>query len=600
MTNQQASKRRWYRRPWVIALMVVLGLPLVALMIITFVPVDDVEVGGTSLDLELQAGKIEASNNLSYNSSVTSSARALLDLRRVMILNVSDHVVMRKVADRVAEHLRAAPMVDTADVFNIGDGDDWPNQGGRLYDFYLTLDMPKFDTSGQVIAGRRAEATVTVNGGQEPWDSHHGYTDHLTPPIVRINFSVTLQHRSTTTGYESADARYKLMIDNIAGQLAESLVKNFGEWSAKHASFGDVPDEFLPPYRQVPDDLPLPDSPDLVRVISGSGLLVHNCSVWMMPTDDPVAALRDLRNRLDEAGWRVPESEDIGGEIWSRHFRATSDRGSHIYEAYQIRSDEAGGDDNAPARIVIEYRDRMTREETQPTIDRLLAEDDPSLATLLTFDCAMTSEQSKRLTELMLNAQPAGLPTHAHLRVARHLHGKGMDAQAMAYLNAAYILARAADAKTDEIEKLAKEITGQDKWKPDPPTAPDLERLGIRALGLGDSVTTEVDLGEPVVCYQMTSAEQVGDEGPMLISATVLRSAIPEGRYTLRTAYRAILSGGGGSSTSTPHDLSSPWHCQRGTGLNKLSWETGAEEIGKDRFRITLRASRDDPPSTSP
>jgi len=34
--------------------------------------------------------------------------------------------------------------------------------------------------------------------------------------------------------------------------------------------------------------------------------------------------------------------------------------------------------------------------------------------------------------------------------------------------------------------------------------------------------------------------------------------------------------------------------------MNKLSWETGAEEMGKDRLRITLRASRDETPSTSP
>lgn len=602
MTNQQASKRKWYRRPWVIAMMVVLGLPLVALVIITFVPLDDVEVGGTSLNLELQAGKIEASNNLSTRSSFIGGVQALLDLRRVMILNVSDHVVMRKVTDCVAERLRAAPMVDTVDMFNIADCDDLP-QGGRLYDFYLTLDMPKFDTSGLVIAGRQAEVTVTVNGGQSPWDSHHGCIDHLTPPIVHINFNTKLQHRSTTTGYESADARYKLMIENMADQLAESLAKNFGEWSAKYASRGDVPDEFLPSYRPVPDDLPLPDSPDLVRVISGSGLLVHNCSVWMMPTEDPVAALHDLRTRLDKSGWHLPESPDFGKDIWSRHFRATSDRGSRIYEAYQVCSDDMGGDDNAPARIVIEYRYRMTPEETRPTIDRLLAEDDPSLATLLTFDRTMTSEQSKRLTELMLNAQPAGLPTHAHMRVARHMHDKGMVEQAMAYLSDAYILAWVADAKTDEIEKLAKEITGQDNWKPDLPTASDLERLGIRALEPGDSVTMEVDLGEPVVCYQMTTAEEIDHEGPTLITATVLRSEIPEGRYTVRTAYRAFLCGGGGSGTSTRHGHSqpqSPWRWQCGIGRNELSWRTEAEEIGKDRFRVTLRASRHEPPPTSP
>jgi hypothetical protein len=66
--------------------------------------------------------------------------QARLQLRRVMMVNASDHEVMRKVAECVADRLRAAPMVDTVDAFHIADGDAWLNQGERLYDFYLMLD----------------------------------------------------------------------------------------------------------------------------------------------------------------------------------------------------------------------------------------------------------------------------------------------------------------------------------------------------------------------------------------------------------------------------------------------------------------------------
>lgn len=579
-------------------MLVGIGLLLVAAAVVTFVPLDNVDVGGASLDLELQAGKIEASNNLATSSSVMNGPQGMLALRRVMIVNMSDHAVMRKVTERVAERLLAMPMVDTVDAFHAADGSEWPNQGGRLYDFYLTLDMPKFDTRGAVIAGRQAEVTVTVDGGQSPWDSHHGYNDDLTPPTARISFQATLQHRSTTTGYESAGARYKLMIENIADQLAASLTNNFGEWSAKHASVSDVPDEFLPPYRPVPDDLPLPDSPDLARVISGSSLMTHNFSVWAMPTDDPVAVLRDLRDRLDKAGWRVPKDENFGEDIWSRHFRAT-DKGSRVYEAFQVRPNDPAGQ-ATPVRIVIEYRDRMTRQDMQPTIDRLLAEDDPPLAMLLRFESALTREQGERLTKMMLDAPPATLPPHAHLRVARHLHRKGMDERVLDYLNTAYLLAQVADAKTEQIEKLAKEITGKKNWKPDPPDASDLDRLGIRVINPGESVTVEVDLDEPVVCYQMTRTQEAGHEGPMLVTAVVLRSAVPEGRYTLRTTYRSILSGGKSSSANTPHDRSIPWRSSCGIGTHNLSWHSEAEEIGENRFRVTLHASQNKPPSTSP
>ena len=77
----------------------------------------------------------------------------------------------------------------------------------------------------------------------------------------------------------------------------------------------------------------------------------------------------------------------------------------------------------------------------------------------------------------------------------------------------------------------------------------------------------------------------------MLISGTVVRAEIPEGVYTMRLGHGGVLSGGGFSS-NTAHNPSRPWRGQASTGINKLTWTVGAEEIGEARFRITLRARR--------
>ena len=582
------SKRKWYRRWWVIAPAALLGLLFVALVVLTFVPPNGVTVGGVSPNVALRPGRIEAESNLSSSSSVVDHAQALLALRRVLIVNLSDHPVMRQVSRQMAQRLAALPMVATADAFDIASSADQRSDGGRLYDFYLTLDMPKFDERGVVPAGRTVDATIVLSGGQDPWDSHHGVTDQLTPPIVRLSLSANLTHHSVTTGYESAGARHKLMIDHIAEHTAGALEDQFAGWASNRRALGDVPDAMMPAYRPVPDDLPLPASPDMVQVVSGCGLMAHNYTVWTMLTDEPVVVLQDLHRRLTDAGWDVPAADGLGEDIWQRHFRAERDQGARIYEAYQARPKGIQADDG-PARIVIEYRDRMSQQELRPTMEMMLAQDDPPLDTLLAFDRCMTTDQSERLTQMLLTAER--LATHAHLRMARHLHKQSQDDAAMARLRTAFVLARVAEESTNEIEKLAEDITGEKEWNPDPPTAAELEQMGLKKLEPGGNVTAEAGLGEPVTCYQMPAPDDAMGEGLMLISANVLRSDVPEGVYTLRLSHKGLLSGGG-SSYRTPHHSSRPWHGQAGIGANDLTWTANAEEIAEDRFRITLSAAR--------
>ena len=586
--KQASTPHRWYFRPWAISLWITLALAVIVFLVITYVPIGDPDSSGNGLNVSFHSGKIEAQNNLSTTSGISSSQYAQLAMQRIALINASDHPVMRKVWRKVADRLAGQTFLKTVDTFDLSDGEGWPTTGGRLYDMYIMLDMPRFDSSGLLVTGRTVDARVTVTIGQDLWDSRHGYTDNLSAPTVRINCRMKLEHHSVTTGYESANARYTLVIDNIAEQIGKSLVENLTKWSSGYGKLTSVPAGLYPEYRPVPTDLPLPENPTPVRVISGSGLLLHNHTVWTMKTNQPVQVLRDLHAALSGAGWRVPKRQFKDDDPWTHHLRASRD--GNLYEAFAVRPNPLVTErpTDKPDRLVIIYKNRMTHEEAAPALERLLNADGVQIATLLTFERIMNAAQSDRLMQRLLSTD--GLSSSAQMRVIRHLHKHGQAAEAIKRLRTAYIMALVnPDGNVNEVKELGREITEQDDWEPPQPTIEDLNKLGIKPLEPGKPSTAEVGLNEPAMFYQQLE----GDDsylGPLvLLSVTVKKSTIPEGVYELILAHRSP-GGGGGSTTSTPHHPLSPWRHKDSYGCNKARWYAEAEEIGQDRFRIRISA----------
>jgi len=575
-----------------------------ALLLIVFVVVTYVPLGGPDgegvLNVTLHSGKIEANNNLNSTSSVMAPSNGRVAMARVAVVNRSDHRVMRRVATDVADRIAATDAIDTVDAFDMASGDDWPNDGRRLYDLYIVLDMPEFDSSGLLATGRTVDAKVTANVGNDLWDSRHGYSDALTPPMVRINCSISLDHHSVSSGYESANAKYTQVIDNIADQLAGDLEKKLAKWAADHPLMSDVPGGLYPTYRPAPDDLPLPDAAELERVISGNGLMLHNRTVWTMHTDRPAEMLNDLAGRLEAAGWRTGDPNITADDRWSHHLRASRD--AQVYEAFVVQPRMmtfAEPDANEAVRLVVDYRDRMTRDETGAVLEQMLEANAISIPTMLQFRTVMGNDLRERCVQRMLEAK--GLPAAAQLMVIRHLHQRGRTGEAIARLDDAHLAVLLdPDGDTDAAVKLAKEVTGHDDWKPTGPTEEQLRRMGAQPVEPGATLEAEVALNQPALFYHQAPETDV-NLGPMVLAAvTVTPSKIPEGDYTLNLAKVSMPGGRRGQSSSTPHGHERPWSCVHAHGYNDMDWYVTADEIGPDRFRITFRVQVDEPQPAAP
>lgn len=576
--------RRGYRRRWAKFAAAGFALLLLSFLVVTYVPLGDV----TGVDVSLQSGKIKANNNLSSSSTTSAGDSVCLPLRRILILNSSDHIVMRHVANLLAKQLAGLSMTNSVDVMQWR-GASTPPADGLLYDYYIVLEMPRFETEGLLITGRQINATVVLHGGQQPWDSRHGYTDHLTPPVVRVDFQARLDHESVTTGYESASARYTLVRQNIADQLAKALTRQFGQWRAKFGEFGEMPDGLIPTFQPVPADFPLPTDPGPQRVISGRGLMVHNYTVWTMRTADSFGELKSMHDHLEQLGWKNESSSKLEDTDWGRYFRMWSDDRTRYVQAYEVK-DRNQQDSDSSARLVIEYRHRMSREQIAPVVERLLAAADPPVTLLLALGRNMTAQHSRQLTELLMASDFR--TALINLRVARHLHRQGNDEQAMTRLREALVLARVLDdGPTSEMEKLAEEITGQNDWQPAPPTGDELAALGFEVLAIDKPIRREVQLKQKATFYVPADPEADEDAGPWLVWTAVLPSNITQGPYALAIGYRK-WDQGGGTSRTTPHYPPTPWRADGGAGYNGIHWRVKAEQVGKDRFAIELFAHR--------
>ncbi len=592
--HTQPRKKPWYGRRWVMVLVLVLGLPIAVFLFITFVPLDD---QGNGVHLKLHATKTNANNALSSSTSTRSHPYAQLACGRVAVVNQHDHRIMRSVAQQLADRLAALDMTETVDLIDLAAAGKIVSPGERLYDLYVRLDMPKFERSGLLPTGRTIDTLITAQVGGDLWDSHHGYHDNQTPPLARINSRLKLEHQSTTTGYESASARYTDAINGIAEQIGNDIEKKLREVSSKHGTLVQLPEGFYPAYAPLPDDLPLPDDPALVQLISGHGLMVANHTVWSLPTTQPTEVLRELLDRLKQADWNISDNNFDSEHVQTHHLRAR--RGEAVYEAFEARHLGLRDIRGEQRTVVIRYRRHMTREQCEPHIRALFTDQTQPIETLMMFHGNSGRELRKMLAEQLM--QRDHLPVLAELAVVRYLHKQGHDEQALTRLQQAHVKQQLSDqSHTKEIKKLGREITGDKQWEPARCTVEQLDAAGYTAMSLNKPYVVEVDLNQTARFY--LPEYQTGNEqsGLTLVGIIVERASIPEGTYRISMRRGTTAGSGSGSSSSTPHHPPSPWRGSVGHGYNNTTWLANAEEISPKRFRVTLHVktpeSRAEPP----
>lgn len=450
-------------------------------------PADPNRQGGPWL--EVQAA-VSTSNNSSNAFAVSSkSSHAGFACARLILVNRSKHLLLARAGEVLVERLKELGFVRQIEYYPFGFN---PTPGGPAPDLLLTLDAREVKGSTGPW-WEEVDAQVVLTASNDLPGCGHGYSDNLTPPVVRLDWCCELHHRSTSRGVASSAARYKQAADNVGKQLASALGKELAERLKKEGPLPALPAAFYPAYRPAPA-LPMSDLGRLELVWSWHGMMSRNESLWQWTSDRPVRELVDeLAGRLKEAGWKTGDVDRKDRP----YLRATRD--NTVLVAY-LPAERAQGASPAPG-LFAHYTDRMTAAEVESAIDQALADGAPT-DVLLCLENAWTKAQSQKLVERLKKAPPR--TPQAALTLARLYNRTGDKDLARAELPRVQALLRTVSDYNDlqnQAKKLAKNL-GDEKALDKPIDVTRLAGFGFTELKHGQTVPPrEVALDEPAHYY---------------------------------------------------------------------------------------------------
>jgi hypothetical protein len=447
--------------------------------------------GGSSF--AVHAGTTAANSTFTSASSASRPEGSGFACGRLLIVNRSDHLLMARIGQELLERLKPLSFIHQIDYYPAGFA---PERAKLAPDVTVTLDLESLKESGWPLS-HTVEATIKIKAGNGAPDCSYSSFDHLTRPLLGLDWTAKLTHQSTTKGVCSSGAKYKQVAEDAAKQIAESLGKEFKERREKEGVLPELPPAFYPPYRE-PPTLPLAEfgKPDLVT--SWHGLMNHNETLWQLTIDRPAGeVLAEMARRLGSAGWKG--SLPSGSE--KRTYLALANGAATLVVYVPSQTLSSGQSASKDSVLRVHYVDRMTQEELRAAIDGLI--DHNALTdVLICFEHEWSEDQCRRVLKT-LESRPARTP-RAALAVANvHRRLKQNDQARRELLRACALLrtvAQYSDLET-RARSLAKEL-GDEKLVEKPIEVQMLKELGFIELKPGVQVPPqEIGLEEPVHFY---------------------------------------------------------------------------------------------------
>jgi hypothetical protein len=526
--------------------------------------------GAAGVSFEAQMGKTESNNSFSSCAVASESSPAGFPCARLAVFNRSDHLLMARVGGRLLDQLKPLAYVRQLDYYPAG---FHAEEGQLAPDLTITLDLEKL-AEHPGLASSTIEATISVRAGNAAPDCHNSYVDSLTPPLVQLDWSGRLEHRSTTTGVASSAARYQQVADDIAKQIATSLIKEIDDRRKKYGPFPDLPADFYPAYRK-PVALPLDTLGDAEQVWSRHGLMNHNETLWRINIDHPPAdRIGQLQKRLHESGWEKGEMQADAASPFLRI--GHKDIVLQVYPAAKAISKP--NDEPSRQVVYVHYLDRMSQPEFEAAIDQAL-DRGASNDVLVLFERHWSAAQQQTVLK-KLQASPTRTP-QAALTLAKLYHRLGQDANSKRELLCAEVLLRAVDNPGDvesQLRTLAKEL-GDEKLVERPVDVPRLLELGFKELNPAMPVAPqEVGVEQPVLFFVKPGTPK--EE----LRTIAVRVARPDSAESSAITLAYVEATGAGRSWGTG---GSDYICRIGdTG----SFCFKAQPLeSKERFRITAQ-----------
>ncbi|MFH1716254.1 MAG: PLD nuclease N-terminal domain-containing protein [Planctomycetota bacterium] len=547
-------------------------------------PKEPNEPSGSFHGLEAHAGIIRAKNNVQTLSSTAAGGGGRVSVCNIMLICQNSHRLLDRATREFQKSLVKLPYVDKVTYYPVGTK---PEPGGLLPDVFVTIDMPKFSErillrSRHVRATIKWQASTSILGGP----SHSVGAD--TPPVVQFNIESQLDHESRMVGVESRRARYKLEANNIAGEMAKSISKQLENLLDKHGRLPATPETFNGTYHE-PPELPFLKAGSVEQIISGSGLLANNHTVWrLVEGREADEALRAYRDELKTLGWT-----EEGLDKDSLRMRKENE---HIY-VYHPRSRDpqttamVWSKSDTPVSgtpMVVHYESYLSGEQMRKAMGDLL-DSEVQFETLLVFEKYLRAPEQRERLKSIIERSPvctlSGYLVLANFWADGGEMEKGRDA--LLHARAMERAEKSQNARTQEIRNLAKKL-GNEGLIEVPLAEEILLEVGFtNAEKIAEPLEIERGLNEPVLFYRRIDSGELQTLALRVINSREQSSSAP---YQLLTVQKRR---GSSSVNETDGNLRpdgvwvSESSLQDFSGDNK-SAHCKIECLGNERFAFTI------------
>lgn len=453
----------------------------------------------------------------------------------ILILNQSDHPLMRRAGAKLQRALFAQPGVESVAYYPEG---RFPEPGRPAPDVVIALELLEISSLSLPLS-RHTSARVRCTAGNSTLFQYLS-SDPSVRSTATVKFRVTADvtlDPGVHLRIESAAARFGLEAEKVAETLAEALTRDFEAMAAAHGRTPSLPDGFRGPYRPAPD----PASLGLPRgdaLFSGPGLLTHNQTVWRFSDPRTTSEVLDeLERKLTDRGWtRLEVSGERQRLLKNDRLRLSLYRG----ESPGPRPGTAvlagaTAEPSPPQPFYVQYTEHLGRAEIEAALETLLATEAP-LDALVMFGPLYTDAQRKRFRARLDRLRPA--TPGAYLKLAKVRIDGNEPRRAAESLRLAAALSRCGGEPPLDRGKaraLARKLgdEGVLDARPDPRIC---RRLGFTELNQEKAATVvqEVRVNQPLFFYRQ------GDRGELV---TMMVKTRPGADRKTELYYRVVNHG---------------------------------------------------------
>ncbi len=529
-------------------------------------------------------GTINAKNNIQTLSSTSAGSGARVSTRNILIICQSPHDLLDHTMREFQKSLAQLPYVGEVAYYPFG---TWPKPGGLLPDVFIIINMPQVKEK-TFLRSRYFKAIIKWTAGSSIFAGTSHSDQTYTLPVVRFDIESQLEHESEMFGIENSRAKYKLAADSICNEMIKSISKQFENLLDKYGQMPESPEILHGVYHE-PPELSFLKAEEVKQLISGSGLLKNNHTVWRFADERQTdKALMAYRDELKILGWG---QEDLGEEYLrmqkeNEHiyiFRQ-SKRGSKAGTFFWSESDKTVSETS----LIADYESYLTSDQMQKAMDALL-ECNMEIKTILIFEKYFRTPKQLERLQSIIEASPVHT-LDGCLMLARYWADRGETDKGRESLLRARAMQRTEkdhNVRAEEIKNLAGEL-GDESLAEVPVTEEIFRQMGfINPEQLNEPVEIEKPINEPVLFYR-----RLGDGELQTFALRIIRSQ--ESSYLVPYHLLTVESRKGSSSSSENGGKVKPggiWAVD--TSINALTDESKSiqlqvKSLGNEHFLFAI------------